>query len=141
MPPSSLPPEEQGKVKPFDPLVLDRTVIAIPLLKEMEEDFDLIDQVKALDPEALTMFNAAIEFNPAFPGGLAAARADAIALLEQAAEKAAKAARDKAARASDATRTDDVRRAEALEDAIAEQTVGELLGTSAATVSRGCTPR
>ena len=50
MPPSSLPPEEQGKVKPFDPLVLDRTVIAIPLLKEMEEDFDLIDQVKALTP-------------------------------------------------------------------------------------------
>ena len=33
MPSSNLPPEEQPKVKPFDPVVLDRAVIAIPLLK------------------------------------------------------------------------------------------------------------
>ena len=29
MPSSNLPPEEQPKLKPFDPVVLDRTVIEI----------------------------------------------------------------------------------------------------------------
>jgi len=35
---SSIPPEEQARVKTFDPLVLDRSVIALPLLREMEAD-------------------------------------------------------------------------------------------------------
>ena len=35
---SSIPPEEQRRVKTFDPLVLDRLVIALPLLQKMEED-------------------------------------------------------------------------------------------------------
>ena len=39
---SSIPLEEQRKVIDFDPLVLDRTVIAVPLLKKMQEDFELI---------------------------------------------------------------------------------------------------
>ena len=127
---SSLPPEEQGKVKSFDPLVLDRTVIAIPLLKEMEEDFALIDEVKKNFPDAPSEFNAAIEFNPGYPDGPDAARTEAIALFEQAAKKSAKAADDKLKRATDATRAEDARRAKALKDAIAEQTVGErLLGS------------
>ena len=46
MPSSNLPPEEQPKVKPFDPVVLDRTVIAIPLLKEMQEDLELTAKVE-----------------------------------------------------------------------------------------------
>ena len=51
MPSSDLPPEEQRKVKPFDPLVLDRTVIAVPLLKEMQEDLKLIAIVEETDPK------------------------------------------------------------------------------------------
>ena len=51
MPSSSLPPEEQRRVNPFDPLVLDRTVIAVPLLKEMKEDLDLIAEVEKANPE------------------------------------------------------------------------------------------
>jgi hypothetical protein len=42
MPSSNRPAEEQQKVRPFDPLVLDRAMIAIPLLNEMQEDLDLI---------------------------------------------------------------------------------------------------
>ena len=127
---SSLPPEEQGKVKPFDPLVLDRTVIAIPLLKEMEEDFALIAEVETLFPGVSKTFNAAIEFNPVFAGGLAAARAEAIELFGLAARKAVKAAEDKLDRATGTTRAEDARRADALKAAIAEQTVGDLLGTT-----------
>ena len=46
MPSFNLPPEEQREVKPFDPLVLDRTVIAVPLLKEMQEDLDLTGKIE-----------------------------------------------------------------------------------------------
>jgi hypothetical protein len=52
MPSPNLPPEEQPAVRSFDPLVLDRTMIAIPLLKEMKEDLDLIETVEKTYPEA-----------------------------------------------------------------------------------------
>ena len=52
MPPSSLPPEEQRTVSPFDPLVLDRTIIAIPLLKQMEAELARIAAVEAHHPGA-----------------------------------------------------------------------------------------
>jgi hypothetical protein len=59
---SSVPPEEQPKVKPFDPLVLDRTVIAIPLLKEMQEDLERVKLIEEKFPDAVHQFNAAIEY-------------------------------------------------------------------------------
>ena len=89
MPPSSLPPEEQGKVKPFDPLVLDRTVIAVPLLKKMQEDFELIEVVKEFHPGEVLEFNAAIELNPEFPEGATAARKKAEAALASYASRVA----------------------------------------------------
>lgn len=58
---SSRPPEEQARVKQFDPLVLDRSVIAIPLLEKMKEESDRkhpFDQRK---------FNSAIEYNTEDP--------------------------------------------------------------------------
>ena len=73
MPPSSKPPERQGSVKPFDPLTLDRTVIALPLLKDMKEDFARIEQLEAKYPEAILEFNCAIEIDPKFKGGPKAA--------------------------------------------------------------------
>lgn len=92
-------PEEQVKVKPFDPLVLDRTVIAIPLLNEMKEDLERLDKVVTPRQRAKADVNAWIEFNPEFPGGVAAARAEALALAEKAREVAvaASSARLKAA--------------------------------------------
>ena len=78
---SSLPPEEQRRVKPFDPLVLDRTVIAVPLLKEMQEDLELIAAAEKANPTvAPDKFNAAIVFNSNFPGGIAGAHDRPVAL-------------------------------------------------------------
>jgi serine protease AprX len=71
MPSSTLPPEEQPEVKPFDPLVLDRTVIAVPLLTQMRDDLKLIEK---MHPEVLEKFNSVIEFNKKFRGGLKAVR-------------------------------------------------------------------
>jgi hypothetical protein len=48
--PSNLPPEEQAKVRPFDPLALDRTVIAVPLLKEMQDGLNLVAKVQKTYP-------------------------------------------------------------------------------------------
>ena len=50
---SSNVPEEQAKVKAFDPLVLDRTVIAIPLLKDMQADLEHIQLIKEGFPDAI----------------------------------------------------------------------------------------
>jgi len=66
---ASLPPEGQARVRPFDPLVLDKTIIAIPLLEQMQEDFERIDKILKDHPEAGT-FNTAIRYNAAFSGGL-----------------------------------------------------------------------
>ena len=86
---SSLPPEEQPRVKQFDPLVLDRTVIAVPLLKAMKEDLQMIEAAKKLHPDVdPDKYNAAVEFNPAFPGGAAGARKIVIEMAASAAENA-----------------------------------------------------
>ena len=50
--------------------MLDRTVIAVPLLKEMEEDLDLIAKVQKAYPKAAQEFNSVIEFNKNFRGRL-----------------------------------------------------------------------
>ena len=88
MPASSRPPEEQARVKPFDPLVLDRTVIAIPLLKAMQEDLEHIRLVTTAHPEARRDFNAAIEYAADFPGGAVAARQRVVEMLKDAAAQA-----------------------------------------------------
>ena len=101
MPSSNLPPEEQPRVKPFDPLVLDRTVIAVPLLKEMQEDLDLIEKVKKAHPKVAQEFNAAIEFNRNFRGGAKAARAKVLKMAEGARKKRLKPQRKRLASAAE----------------------------------------
>ena len=66
---STNPPEEQRKVIDFNPLVLDRTVIAVPLLKKMQEDFELIAVVKKFHPKEV--WNSTPRSNSIrnFPGG------------------------------------------------------------------------
>ena len=78
---SALPPEDRARVKQFNPLDLDRTVISVPLLREMKEEVARIEQMAVLSPTALALFNAAIEYATDFPGGTRAARAEAQGIL------------------------------------------------------------
>jgi hypothetical protein len=99
MPSSNLPPEEQQYVRPFDPLVLDRTMIAIPLLIVMKEDLEITAAVEKTHPEAAQEFNAAIEFNENFPGGVKAAREKVLTMAEDAKDKALGASKKRVERA------------------------------------------
>ncbi|MEO8595706.1 MAG: S8 family peptidase [Candidatus Solibacter sp.] len=74
-------------MKTFDPVVLDRTVIAIPLLNDMRVDLQRIGFIKDLDPEAIKKYNSALEFNPDFPGGREAASKLAADLIQEAGTK------------------------------------------------------
>ena len=133
MPSSSLPPEEQARVKPFDPLVLDRTVIAIPLLKEMQEDLEAIAGVERTYPDAIRQFNAAIEYNADFPDGKDAARAQVLDMIKAAAEKARFASLgrlDRARRVGGASQAAAEERHRALEDAITSLEVGPFIDES-----------
>lgn len=65
---SSIPPEEQARVKTFDPLVLDRSVIALPLLREMEADLVRVKFIKENYPDEISKYNAAIEYPPMAQG-------------------------------------------------------------------------
>src|SRR6266536_6548961 len=87
----SVPPEEQAKVRAFDPLVLDRTVIAIPLLKDMEADLERISFIKEKFPEVVRQFNSAIEFNLVYPGGQDAAHKLVEEMVDEAAKRALRA--------------------------------------------------
>jgi serine protease AprX len=84
--------EAQARVKSFKPVLLDRTVIALPLLKLMKEDLEKIAFVKEQFPTALTKYNAALEFNARYPGGLKAAHQWAVAAAREAGRKASAAA-------------------------------------------------
>src|SRR5262249_33873349 len=81
---STTPPEKQTP-KPFEALILDRSVIAIPLLQEMEPELALISKV---DRAVLSRFNTAIQLNPEYKHGAADALNDAQLLIHQAADKA-----------------------------------------------------
>lgn len=68
------PPEFSATVKPFDPLVLDRAVIALPLLKDMQEELNLLKEFEGPLKDPADPRNTAIELNSNFPdGGLEAA--------------------------------------------------------------------
>ena len=69
MSPSNQPPESQPTVKVFDPLELDRSVIAIPLLRQMEEELRGIEAFRAAHPFPENgEFNTLIEYNREFDG-------------------------------------------------------------------------
>jgi subtilisin family serine protease len=85
MPKLDQSPEQRPTIKPFNPLTLDRTVIAIPLLQQMEPELELISKV---DRTILARFNTAIELNSEYKLGTADAFDDAQLLVHQAADKA-----------------------------------------------------
>src|ERR1041385_2905705 len=121
MPSSPFPPEKQRQVKTFDPLVLDRTVIAVPLLEEMEEDLSLIAEIKQAHPELITQFNSAVRFNTDFPGGAEGALEKTREMVKRVAEAARKASASR----SKNTEADKARH-DALVAAIENQTIGDL---------------
>jgi serine protease AprX len=47
---------------PFDPSNLEHSIIALPLLQMMEEDLQVIGQLKKYRPDLLEKYNAAIEY-------------------------------------------------------------------------------
>ena len=128
----TLRPEDQRRVKQFDPLVLDRTVIAVPLLKKMQEDLLLIETARKLHtrlrPEK---YNAAVEFNPNFPGGVAAAHKEVAEMATSAAEKAGKAAEKRLKETPGPVRKITDTRHAALVAAINTQVIGKLQPKSA----------
>ena len=126
MPSSDLSPEEQRKLKPFDPVVLDRTVIAIPLLKKMQEDFDRIAEIEKNYPRIGRKFNAGIVFNPAFPGGPTAAHQEVSRLAKEAAQAALTTSQKRLKNARPDLREGAQSRHKALERAIARQEIGPL---------------
>jgi hypothetical protein len=121
--PGSLPPEEQPRVKEFDPAVLDRAVIAIPLLKEMEEDLQRIELVRRGRPDALKVFNAAIEYSVRSTDDPTAAYQRVKELADQAAVRAQTTFDERAKSASSETQARETARAEALKRSIEEQQI------------------
>jgi hypothetical protein len=120
---SAQPPEERARVVQFNPLDLDRTVIAVPLLREMKEDVARIEQMAILSPTALAEFNAAIEYASDFPGGVKAARALAQQFATSAAEAAVKASEKRVASAGPETKEREERRHAELLAGVAELTI------------------
>src|SRR5215813_648380 len=105
---SSVPPENQPKVRQFDPVQLDRTVIALPLLREMQLDFERIEEIRALDPTLLDKYTAAIEYNPTYPGGVEAAYQTVLAQLKVVSDQAVTAAESRIERATGKARDEEV---------------------------------
>ncbi|HKH90758.1 MAG TPA: S8 family peptidase [Gemmatimonadaceae bacterium] len=120
---SALPPEERTRVTQFNPVDLDRTVIALPLLREMQEEVARVNQLAELLPTALDEYNAAIEYVEGFPGGTRAARAETVKLAQRAGDLALKTSAGRVARASEATKEREERRHAELEAAVKNQTV------------------
>jgi subtilisin family serine protease len=120
---SSRPPEEQASVKPFEPLVLDRTIIAVPLLREMEVDLEHIKAITAQRPDAAQNFNAAIEYNPDFPGGADRAYQRILDMARRAAEQALDAFTRRLSSLSGEAQAVEKKRRDALVAAIDTQTI------------------
>jgi len=118
--PASVPPEEQPRVRQFDPAVLDRAVIALPLLKAIQEDLDRIEWVRRNAPAKIAIFNTAFQYNPEYPGGVDAAHARTLALVATASDKALQAYERRAGTATPGVRTPDQERLEALRQSIAK---------------------
>lgn len=145
--PSSIrPPEEQARVKPFDPVVLDSSVIAIPLLRQMEQELRQIEVFQTEHRYDPLEFNTVIEYNRTDPDRAEEMRALVVEMADRAANSAVEASKKRLAgivsageQVSDDSTKDragiygdmplmEQRRHAALEDAKGKQRIGPLLG-------------
>jgi len=77
-------PTPRKSSRPFEPDILDRTVIAIPLLNAIQSEIDRIRWAEEKKPELFEQFNCALLYDPEFPRGVKAAYAAAKELLAEA---------------------------------------------------------
>ena len=84
---TSSSPSPQGALRSFDSAQLERTVIAIPLLEQIQQEVDMIEWALKNRQGWFSSFNCAILLNQAYPGGIEAAYDDAVDLIRQAKQR------------------------------------------------------
>jgi hypothetical protein len=113
----------QAQVKQFNPVDMDRTVIALPLMRAMQEDEARIALLKQAYPDAPEHFNAAVEYNASFPGGSSAARDVVLEFLAQATSKTLEVTANRVAKARPEEKAAEEDRQRRLEEEARDQTV------------------
>jgi serine protease AprX len=81
---TSSSPSAQGAQRSFNSALLERTVIAIPLLEQIQEEVGMIEWALKNHPEWFSSFNCAIILNPTYPSGTEIAYDATIELIRQA---------------------------------------------------------
>lgn len=84
---SDNPPEKTRDVKSFQPRVLDKTVIALPLLHDLEDEEKKRKEAKGKKTD-YAVYEVIIDLHIDFPGGRLKARAAVLKLIEEAQKKA-----------------------------------------------------
>jgi serine protease AprX len=80
---SDKPPEDTKNVKSFQPRVLDKTVIALPLLRNLEAEDKAREEAKGKKPPFI-IYEVIIDVHIDFPGGRLKARDFVMELIEKA---------------------------------------------------------
>ena len=80
-------PRFDRKPHHFNPAILSRSVIALPLLEQIEQEFAITKRIEKDHPGIANGHNAAIFLHPDFPGGPKAALEAVRKLLSEAARK------------------------------------------------------
>lgn len=80
-------PHFERKPHHFDPAILARSVIALPLLEQIEQEITVSTSIEKEHPHIRDAHNAAIFLHPAFPGGPKAALEAVRKLLPEAVRK------------------------------------------------------
>jgi len=86
--PDNTPQVPRRRSNGFDPKILARSVIAIPLLEQIETEQSVMEEFKKKHPELLKDHNCALYYKDGFPGGPRAAFKQALKLLEEAKKEA-----------------------------------------------------
>jgi serine protease AprX len=84
---TSSSPSPQGSQRSFNSALLERTVIAIPLLEQIQQEVGMIEWALKNRPGWFSSFDCAILLNQAYPGGIEAAYDDATDLVRQAKQR------------------------------------------------------
>jgi len=82
--PSPRSPDLARNAAPFDPAILDRAIIAIPLLAAIRVDRETKEWVRAYHSDLLQRYNAAVFYRANFPGGIEKAWRATLERLEEA---------------------------------------------------------
>ena len=77
-------PTSRKSSRPFEPSLLDRTVIAIPLLNAIQSAIQIIQWAEKKKPELLEQYNCALLYDPEFPGGMKSVHSAAMELFAEA---------------------------------------------------------